>query len=87
MEWAPRSPDLTPLDFWLWEVLKHNCFKTPATSQAEIMERVTNECRRLENEDFASFEHVRYVYFIFLKFLPVHFFYFIQVVNSSNDLE
>jgi len=26
IEWPPRSPDLTPLDFFLWGYLKQNVF-------------------------------------------------------------
>lgn len=28
-ECAPRSPDLTPLDFYQWGVLRHRCFLSP----------------------------------------------------------
>ena len=31
VEWPPRSPDLTPLDFFLWGHLKANVFTSPPT--------------------------------------------------------
>jgi hypothetical protein len=27
--WPPRSPDLTPLDFFLWGTLKERIYQTP----------------------------------------------------------
>ncbi|XP_014216193.2 uncharacterized protein LOC106644981 [Copidosoma floridanum] len=42
--WPPRSPDLTPLDFWLWGVLKERCYQTPATTPENIIERIRREC-------------------------------------------
>lgn len=59
IEWAARSPDLNPLDFWLWGVLKHKCFFTPPRTAEEIMRRITEECRRIEREEFLTFERVR----------------------------
>lgn len=32
MKWPPRSPDLTPLDFFVWPFVKHNVYQmAPAT--------------------------------------------------------
>jgi hypothetical protein len=30
--WSPRSPDITPLDFFLWGYIKDIVYKTPVTS-------------------------------------------------------
>lgn len=59
VEWSPRSPDLTPMDFWLWGVLKHRCFLTPPANADELLRRITDECRRMEREEVFTFEHVR----------------------------
>jgi hypothetical protein len=29
MPWPPSSPDITPLDFFLWGYVKSNVFRTP----------------------------------------------------------
>jgi hypothetical protein len=29
MDRPPRSPDITPLDFFLWDYVKSNVFRTP----------------------------------------------------------
>lgn len=39
-EWPPRSPDLTPLDFYLWSRIRDLCYLTPATTREDMMERV-----------------------------------------------
>lgn len=34
--WPPRSPDLTPLDFFLWQPLKNFCFKRKPQNLDEL---------------------------------------------------
>ena len=38
--WSPRSPDLTPLDFFLWGFIKTQVFKTPVTDLVELRHRI-----------------------------------------------
>ena len=40
--WPPYSPDLTPLDFWLWGMLKDRVYATPVPNVAVLKERITN---------------------------------------------
>lgn len=56
IEWPPRSPDLTPPDFFLWGHLKSVVFKTQPESIEELRRRITEECRALSRE---TFENVR----------------------------
>lgn len=56
-EWAPRSPDLTPLDFFLWGVLKSRVYKSRPSSIEELKQRIEAECRALEQSD--ALENVR----------------------------
>jgi hypothetical protein len=37
--WPPRSPDLNPLDFFLWGHLKNNVYSTPVNSREELLLR------------------------------------------------
>lgn len=40
--WPPRSPDLTPLDFFLWGYVKDRVFVTVCDTAEEMMERIRN---------------------------------------------
>lgn len=40
--WAPHSPDLTPLDFFLWGYAKDNVFKVHPNSLQELKEAITD---------------------------------------------
>jgi len=39
--WPPRSPDLTPLDFFLWGHVKELVYATPILDEFELQRRVT----------------------------------------------
>ena len=43
VEWPPRSPDLTPLDFFLWGHLKSKVHTTPPRDLDDLQQRVTAE--------------------------------------------
>lgn len=48
VEWPPRSPDLTPCDFFLWGYLKQKVFATPPQDLQDLRRRIvdsTNELR------------------------------------------
>lgn len=44
IEWPPRSPDLTPLDFFLWGHLKSVIYKTKPTSLQDLRHRIVVAC-------------------------------------------
>lgn len=44
IKWPPRSPDLTPLDFFLWGFLKDRVFRTSPSSVEEMKERIVANC-------------------------------------------
>ena len=48
--WPPRSPDLTPLDFFLWGYVKEKVFSSQPTSIEDMKERISNafKCVTLE---------------------------------------
>ena len=51
-EWPARSPDLTPMDFFLWGYLKSKVYQTVPQNQNELRQRITREVtalRRLNN--------------------------------------
>lgn len=45
VEWPPRSPDLSPLDFFLWGFLKGKVYETESTSQADLLNRISVACK------------------------------------------
>jgi hypothetical protein len=47
--WPPRSPDLTPLDIFLWGFIKDRVFVAPlpAANVAQLRMRITDLSRRL----------------------------------------
>ena len=38
--WAPRSPDLNPLDYYVWGVLKESVYKPTPTTIDELSEKI-----------------------------------------------
>ena len=51
MEWPPRSPDLTPLDFFLWGYLKSKIYVTPPTDIQDLRGRIVQECDILRGNE------------------------------------
>jgi hypothetical protein len=42
MPWPPRSPDITPLDFFLWGYVKSSGFRTPVNGLDDLKTRSRN---------------------------------------------
>ena len=40
--WPPRSPDITPLDFFLWGYVKDKVFSTPVPDITNLKGRITD---------------------------------------------
>ena len=54
IEWAPRSPDLTPCDFFLWGYLKQKVYSKPLKDLNELKERIANYAQLIEPETLKS---------------------------------
>jgi len=50
IEWPPRSPDLTPCDFFLWGYLKERVFRTPPETVFALRQRIIDEFDLLRND-------------------------------------
>ena len=50
IEWPPRSPDLTPLDYFLWGYLKERVYKTRLVNIEDLKQRITNEMNTITVE-------------------------------------
>lgn len=48
--WPPRSPDLTPLDFFLWGYLKDRVFRTKPDNVQDMMDRIIENSRLPDEE-------------------------------------
>ncbi|XP_022170059.1 uncharacterized protein LOC111033573 [Myzus persicae] len=44
VEWPPRSPDLTPLDFFLWGHLKNVVYTDPPINIQDLKNKITHAC-------------------------------------------
>lgn len=56
--WPARSPDLNPLDFFVWGYLKSLVYQTPVENVAELRERIVNGCNVIRQIP-GVFERVR----------------------------
>nr|XP_015922443.2 uncharacterized protein LOC107450974 [Parasteatoda tepidariorum] len=56
--WQPRSPDLTPLDFYLWGHMKSIVYETPVTSDMDLIARIAEAAVRVRDTP-GQFERVR----------------------------
>ena len=52
--WPPRSPDLTPLDFYLWGTLKNICYKEPPPDRENMIEIIRNACAAIREEELVQ---------------------------------
>lgn len=58
MAWPPRSPDLNPLDFFLWGHLKSSVYAIPVNTIDELRVRITDAFQQVRNNP-GIFERVR----------------------------
>lgn len=56
--WPARSPDLNPLDFFVWGHLKSMVYSTPVQDIEDLRQRVENGCQIIRNTP-GIFERVR----------------------------
>lgn len=50
IEWAPRSPDITPLDFFLWGTIKNVVYASRPQNIQELCQRIRQACREISPE-------------------------------------
>ncbi|CAH2013085.1 unnamed protein product, partial [Acanthoscelides obtectus] len=47
IEWSKRSPDLSPLDSFMWGHLKSKIYATQPASSEDLRQRIVNECLQI----------------------------------------
>ena len=52
--WPPRSPDLTPCDFWLWGYLKNLVYRGSLVTLADLKDSITLHVRNISNDQLRS---------------------------------
>ncbi|CAH2004529.1 unnamed protein product [Acanthoscelides obtectus] len=59
--WPPRSPDLNPLDFFVWGFLKEKVYQTPVTTRdMMLIDIIRNACDKIRpylNNAYTTFDH------------------------------
>ncbi|KAJ4449705.1 hypothetical protein ANN_01109 [Periplaneta americana] len=47
--WSARSPDLTPLDFFLWGCMKEKVYQTETASREEVVTKINTAAIKLQH--------------------------------------
>ncbi|KZC08925.1 hypothetical protein WN55_00316, partial [Dufourea novaeangliae] len=50
VSWPPRSPDLTPLDFFLWGALKNSVYQEVPATPENMKQQIIAACARISSE-------------------------------------
>jgi hypothetical protein len=50
LEWVHRSPDLTPLDFFLWGYVKQKVYQEPIANLEDLREKITNTINSIQQQ-------------------------------------
>ncbi|GBL90863.1 hypothetical protein AVEN_27977-1 [Araneus ventricosus] len=56
--WAPRSPDINPMDFFQWRYMKSRVYDTRVTSDFDLVARIVEAVARVRDTP-DQFERVR----------------------------
>lgn len=57
VRWPARSPDVTPLDFFLWGAVKDRVYQEPPTTVEDMQHRITAACAAISVETLQSVQH------------------------------
>lgn len=71
ISWPPRSPDLTPLDTFLWGHLKNIVNRKRSNNLEEIKVKIRTEIRNLYNNN-AVMENLRKLYVLCIEYNGEH---------------
>ncbi|KFM57833.1 hypothetical protein X975_26151, partial [Stegodyphus mimosarum] len=52
--WPPRSPDITPLDFFLWRFVKDNIYRRRVSNMDDLKARITTAIASVDADMFAG---------------------------------
>lgn len=63
VNWPPRSPDLTPMDYFLWGHLKSTVFREPVENEEQLWQRIQDAINNLRGDE----EVMERIHFNFLR--------------------
>lgn len=55
-DWPPRSPDLSPLDFFLWGYLKRTVYASRPRNIEQLKTSIINQCRSISETTLVNVE-------------------------------
>lgn len=59
IEWPARSPDLNPIDFFIWGFYKELVYATDSNSEQELRQKLTEAERKIKQEYSSSFRQLK----------------------------
>ena len=59
--WPARSPDLTPLDYFLWGTIKNRVYANPATTKEDMQTRLRQALQTIEPESISKATHSNFL--------------------------
>jgi hypothetical protein len=62
IELPPQSPDLTPLDFFLWGYLKTLVYADPPINFQHLNDKITESCNQLTDEKITAATNKEFVH-------------------------
>ncbi|CAH2017335.1 unnamed protein product [Acanthoscelides obtectus] len=83
IEWSPRSPDLSTLDFFMCGHLKSKIYATQPTSLEDLRQRIANECLRITPQVLQN-QYVQCSHYS--EFLSVTKYYFQRQLSQQECL-
>ena len=69
---VPRSPDLTPLDYFFFGHLKNTIFKTLIHTIEELKDRITEKCVRMTPATLQKMKHEKTGQFMYAEVIFFH---------------
>lgn len=48
--WPPRSPDINPMDFYFWGILKNKVYEQPVHTRDQLTLRIQEACNEMQND-------------------------------------
>jgi hypothetical protein len=58
--WPPRSPDITPLDFFLWGYVKDRVYATPIRDVAGLRRKIADVIRTITSDMLKTWAEIEY---------------------------
>lgn len=79
--WPPRSPDLTPLDYFLWGALKQEVYAVQINSREQLLQRIIDACDIIKSQPNSIAKSVKQLYQRGQKCIEMEGYHFEQFLN------